>query len=81
MNFEEIAKSLIDEVCGIQSDEHVKGVTKVFKSIMDGVNFQWEQHLAAETTEVLMYDEVICTCGNIIDVVRERRKYTVEHKQ
>jgi hypothetical protein len=81
MNFTDIAKELIRALDGIETEKTVRGVVQVFEGIAQGVHNQWEEHLAAETTETLMYDEVVCTCGNIIDISRKNSTIAVRIHQ
>lgn len=73
MNFTQIAVGLIQAVGGIECDQNIEGVVKVFEGIKIGVNNNWEDHLAAETAEMLMYDEILCKCGQLIEIERNRK--------
>jgi hypothetical protein len=68
MTFEEIARSLIQAVGGIESEKNIQGVMEVFNGIKRGVHNQWEEHLCAEATDFLMYNEILCSCGKLIEV-------------
>lgn len=68
MTLEEIAKSLINAVGGDASEKNIAGVIDVFNGIKRGVHNQWEEHLCAETTDFLMYNEILCSCGKLIEV-------------
>lgn len=72
MNFREIAIGLIQAVEGIECDKNIDGVMKVFDGIKLGVNNLWEDHLMADTEALLMYEEILCKCGNLIELERHR---------
>ena len=76
-----VAESLIKAVDGIVTEKNIEGVLEVFEGIRKGVNNQWEEHLAAESTEAIMYDEILCACGSLIDVKRTRLSVDVKVKQ
>ncbi len=71
MNFREIAISLIQAIEGLETEKNIEGVLEVFDGIKNGVNNLWEDHLANETTEALMYDNVLCPCGRLIEITRD----------
>jgi hypothetical protein len=77
MNLEDVAISLIEAVDGAVTEKNIEGVIEVFNGIIRGVNNQWEGHLARETEEVLMYDNIICKCGSLIEIIRKRTKVEV----
>ncbi len=73
MDFQELAAKLIVEVGGDSSDKNISGVVEVLKGVMIGVNNQWEQHLAKETNDTLMYDRIVCpTCDGDVEITRTR---------
>lgn len=78
MDFRDIATNLIRAVGGIECDRNIEGVMQVFDGIKIGVNNLWEEHLAAETCELLMYDEVLCKCGRLIEIVRNSQTITTK---
>lgn len=69
---EEVALSLIRAVGGITDEANIKGVVEVFEGIRKGVHGVWEEHLAKQTEDLLMYDEILCECGRLIEVARHR---------
>lgn len=68
MDFRNIAISLIQAVGGIECDKNIDGVITVFNGIMNGVHNQWAQHLSAEASDYLMYNEILCECGRLFDI-------------
>jgi len=72
MDLQILAQKLIESVDGLVTEENIAGVKDVFDGIMQGVNNQWEDHLAKETEDMLMYDSVLCDCGSLIEIKRGR---------
>ena len=68
MDFRQIAISLIQAVGGIECDKNIDGVVQVFNGIMNGVHNQWTEHLSAEASDYLMYNELLCKCGRLFEV-------------
>lgn len=67
-NFVPIATQLIQAVGGIECEKNIEGVVKVFEGIMNGVHNQWADHLATEATDYLLFNDVLCECGRLIDI-------------
>jgi hypothetical protein len=75
MDLKEVAKGLIEAVDGEVNDEMIDGVVTVFNGIKRGVNETWEQHLADDTNDILMYDKICCPdCGKQVVVARTWHK-------
>lgn len=78
MEIDEIAKEIIDLVQGISTDKTVEGVVEVLKGVKQAVHNDWEQYLAKETNEALMFDNVGCPiCHSRIEVERTRNYVAV----
>lgn len=76
MNFNNIARDLIDAVDGNVSKENIEGVIKVFEGIVKDCDNKWESYIASETEDMLMYDEILCECGRLIQICRYRDSVT-----
>lgn len=72
-SYESLARKLIDAVSGIETEETVAGVVQVFEGIIQGMNNNWERHIAEETNEILALDNVRCPrCDRNIKIERTR---------
>lgn len=75
MELKDIAKELIKQVGGDPTPEMIDGVLTVFNGVKRGVNETWEQHLADDTNDILMYDKISCPdCGKQVVVARTWHK-------
>lgn len=72
MDFDQAAKSLIEAVEGIVSQENIDGVADVLYSIVEQNNLNWEQWILEETNSMLAIDKISCECGNLIKIERTR---------
>lgn len=73
MNYEELARGLIEALRADESDRNVDGVVKVLESIVGSVNADWEEYITADTNEILTEDNICCECcGTPIKIKRER---------
>lgn len=76
MDLTQLAKELIHNVSGDSDAKNIEGVVEVFKGIIQGINNNWEQHLADETNEALMHDDVKCLKCNTKTRI-ERTRHTI----
>ncbi len=73
MDLKELASELIQAVGGELTDDHKKLVLSTFEGIVLGTNSNWEQHLASQTNDALMQDNLKCPgCNTKIRLTRTR---------
>ena len=70
MNFEATARSLIEAVGGILSNENIDGVVYVLNAVIATHNDNWEKWITQETNDSLAIDKITCDCGKLIIVER-----------
>ena len=78
MNTRDIAKSLIQAVKGVDSEENIIGVLQVFDGIEDGMNLRWEAHLLKNLEETILYAKLQCKCGR--EIKFSRTGNTIEYE-
>lgn len=78
MDLSDVARDLLMLVGAEQTEANVDGVMTVFQGIVQGVNNNWEEHIAEETDECLAISKVVCKgCKAPITVRRERNMVKV----
>lgn len=73
MDLRAFAEELIQAVEGIGSEKNITEVVEILNTIKRVADENWEAHLAGETAETLMYDEILCSCGQLIEITRKRK--------
>lgn len=65
------AKTLIEAVGGLVSEEHILGVLEVFEGVRQGVHNEWEIFLTEQTNNTIMMDKITCeSCGTKVVIKR-----------
>ncbi len=73
MNYEAAAEKLIQVIKGELTDENIKGVMSVLATVVEVNDSLWEQWLTMNTNKLLARDSMRCSCGQLIQIERERR--------
>jgi len=79
MDLTKLAQGLIEGVGGIVCDRHVEGTVLVLESLINAIHNQWHEHLMQETEHELLYSDILCECGRLLEMKRYKDCTTIKN--
>lgn len=71
MNYEDIAKSILDALRVENTPEYIRGIVSVLNAQEKSINEQWESYITSNTNDILAADNICCNrCGDPISITR-----------